>query len=113
MHREEKSDADNLKYFKALERKELMPQRLGIMRRSEKKLDFRGLGFGDTYTKAISSSLKSIGKKLEKVNLTNNRLSSAGANNLLGRLNPRAIKHVNISENHLGPQAFETINPLL
>ena len=54
MTREEKHDATNLKYFKALERNKLMPECLGIMRRSEKKLDIRGLGLGDTYTKAVS-----------------------------------------------------------
>ena len=100
----------NVAYLEKLEKKNLRPKSLGLVKKSgnESTIDIHMFSMGDKYAEAFSQGIKHY-PHLVSLNINSNRLSDLGNEKILASVDLKQLKILDLSENKVGPKTFEKI----
>ena len=109
------SDTPLLAFIKSSNDKKIIPNPLGLVKRSgdKTKLEYNFQKVGDEYVKALSNSLI-YSDNFTSIDFSGNRLSNDGVSKLFKIINDnkklvRNLQSVNLSDNNFGPENLEEL----
>ena len=104
----------NVAYLSEVYSNKLKPKSFGLAGKAgtQSTIDLRMLSMGDSYAGAFSQGIKFY-PQLQTLNLRANRLTDCGSEKILGTIDMKQLKKLNLSENALGNRAIKKITDIL